>query len=493
MKTIRNALLTASLISTATTSFAQVQEAWVARYNGGFTNKTHAPVAMALDSAGNVCVAGSSQDAAGLNEYVILRYAPNGGSFPVVRYSSTNGVICTLSALALDQAGNAYVTGSGGTARFDANSALAWAATYSGNDIAVDSDGSAYVTGFSTNYFATARLDPTGSNLWVRTFEPDPSVGLWPNASQKIAVDGTGGVYVAGWESWGPPFWCDGQRTRQCRYTQPLLVKYDQAGNILWADAYAPSATDWGQTKALVLDHQGGACVAASNDLSFEYLVASIDPMGGTVWEKPLSGTYNVTAACIDKEGSVYTTGTSWLNAKLAHPDGQMLWANRQRQQPDRGAAVAVGTNGGLYLTGVQSSATNGTDSALVRYDPVNGNQLWVKRYDGPAHGDDGATAMAIAPDGSIYVTGYSANTNGGTDIFVIKYVPSATIQRRSDGSMRLQFSGQPGQTCGLEASTNFASWATLGLAEADTNGLFQFDDTNAPNFPQRMYRWHYP
>ena len=105
MKTIRNALLAASLISTA--CLAQVQEAWVARYNGGFTNKTHMPVAMALDGAGNVCVAGSSQDAAGLNQYVILRYAPNGGSFPVVRYSSTSGASCTLNALALDQVGNA--------------------------------------------------------------------------------------------------------------------------------------------------------------------------------------------------------------------------------------------------------------------------------------------------------------------------------------------------------------------------------------------------
>jgi len=100
---------------------------------------------------------------------------------------------------------------------------------------------------------------------------------------------------------------------------------------------------------------------------------------------------------------------------------------------------------------------------------------------------------MAIAPDGSIYVTGYSANTNGGSDIFVIKYVPAATIERRSDASMRVEFSGLPGQACGLEASTDLVSWATLGLVNADTNGVFQFDDTNAPFLPHRFYRWHYP
>ncbi len=31
------------------------------------------------------------------------------------------------------------------------------------------------------------------------------------------------------------------------------------------------------------------------------------------------------------------------------------------------------------------------------------------------------------------------------------------------------------------------------GPVPADTNGLFQFEATNAPLFPARFYRWHYP
>ena len=75
-----------------------------------------------------------------------------------------------------------------------------------------------------------------------------------------------------------------------------------------------------------------------------------------------------------------------------------------------------------------------------------------------------------------------------------IKYVPTtATIQREPSGAMLLQVPGAPGQTNVLKASTNLQSWADLGLVTADTNGIFQFEDTNAPLFPSRFYRWYSP
>jgi hypothetical protein len=51
--------------------------------------------------------------------------------------------------------------------------------------------------------------------------------------------------------------------------------------------------------------------------------------------------------------------------------------------------------------------------------------------YNGPANGNDGATGIAVAPDGSIYVTGYSANESGGSGIVLIKYALPATIQKK--------------------------------------------------------------
>jgi hypothetical protein len=42
--------------------------------------------------------------------------------------------------------------------------------------------------------------------------------------------------------------------------------------------------------------------------------------------------------------------------------------------------------------------------------------------------------------------------------------------------------------TFDIRASTNLQTWVDLGDIVADTNGLAQFDDTNAPSFPYRFY-----
>jgi hypothetical protein len=145
-----------------------------------------------------------------------------------------------------------------------------------------------------------------------------------------------------------------------------------------------------------------------------------------------------------------------------------------------------------IYVTGVSSNTTTGNDFATVKYD-ANGNQQWVISYNGPANGNDGASAIAVAPDGNIYVTGYSQNTSGGSDITTIKYSSITNIQKTSDGSIQLQFFGTPGQSYTFQATTNFTSWNTLGSSLADTNGNLQYLDTNAPLFPHRFYRWSPP
>jgi hypothetical protein len=51
-----------------------------------------------------------------------------------------------------------------------------------------------------------------------------------------------------------------------------------------------------------------------------------------------------------------------------------------------------------------------------------------------------------------------------------------------------LQAQGSPGESFDIEASADLLNWLDLGIATADTNGLMQFDDTNAPNYPARFY-----
>jgi hypothetical protein len=57
---------------------AQIQQAWVARYNNGLLNGTNQAVKIALDSRGNIYVLGFSQNTNTNLGYVTVKYAPNG-------------------------------------------------------------------------------------------------------------------------------------------------------------------------------------------------------------------------------------------------------------------------------------------------------------------------------------------------------------------------------------------------------------------------------
>jgi hypothetical protein len=56
---------------------AQVQQAWVAKYNNGILKGTNQAVKMALDSAGNIYITGFSQNTNGNLDYATIKYAPN--------------------------------------------------------------------------------------------------------------------------------------------------------------------------------------------------------------------------------------------------------------------------------------------------------------------------------------------------------------------------------------------------------------------------------
>jgi hypothetical protein len=50
-----------------------------------------------------------------------------------------------------------------------------------------------------------------------------------------------------------------------------------------------------------------------------------------------------------------------------------------------------------------------------------------------------------------------------------------------SDGTVILRAQGTPGESFDIEASEDLLNRLDLGSVTADTNGVMQFDDTNAP------------
>src|SRR5205823_9539481 len=88
-----------------------------ARYNGfGYGEEELA--ALALDTAGNAYVTGRSWSTNNSYDFATVKYDPNGNQLWATRFGSTNGIPDNDApfALGVDGAGDVYVTGSAGPA-----------------------------------------------------------------------------------------------------------------------------------------------------------------------------------------------------------------------------------------------------------------------------------------------------------------------------------------------------------------------------------------
>jgi hypothetical protein len=466
---------------------AQVQQAWVARYNNDITNGTNQAVKMALDGAGNIYVTGFSQNTNTNLGYVTIKYAPNGNRLWSARFDSTNYPTATPSGLALDSSNNVVVTGSALTIKYDTNGNQLWTAPFDGTALAVDASGNAFVTGWESAFY-TAKIGPTGSNIWLRSYVSP----YGPALSQAIVVDASGDAYVAGWDT----FICYTYAGFVDCYSGLLTLKYDQNGNQVWINV--PTSGRSTQVAGMALGTSNVYVI--ENDYLNPWSTFCYTMDGTAVWQSdPL---FNMTALgglVLDSLGRTTVSGSA-VPAPGNYPNtcystvrvdtnGTPLWTNYYPLSPTMaGAADAIGTDksGNTYVTGY-SPAASGTNSIVtIKYKP-DGSQVWLQSYNGLNAGNDAGTAIAIDQNGNVYVTGYETLPGGGTGIVTIKYAP-ISIQRQTNGTVLIEAQGSPGEMFDIEASTNLQTWLDLGTVTADTNGLIQFDDTNAPNLPARFY-----
>jgi hypothetical protein len=82
---------------------------------------------------------------------------------------------------------------------------------------------------------------------------------------------------------------------------------------------------------------------------------------------------------------------------------------------------VVTDNAGNAIVAGYTGEGITGTDFLIIKYSSAGG-PLWTNRYDGPAHGNDEAASVAADSSGNVFVTGYSADSNGYFDYLTIKY-----------------------------------------------------------------------
>ncbi|TKJ41333.1 hypothetical protein CEE36_08435 [candidate division TA06 bacterium B3_TA06] len=244
----------------AITLAAQVTEEWVARYDGPESRMDRAN-AIAVDDAGNVYVTGRSG-----GDYATVKYSSAGVQQWVARYDDPASGWDEAYAIAVDGAGNVYVTGTDwdyATFKYNSSGLEEWVARYdgpgSGIDLAyaltVDDAGNVYVTGHSDGSgtaidYATVKYNSSGVEEWVARYDGPPSS---IDEACAIALDGSGNVYVTG-HSYGSGTDDD-----------YATVKYSSSGVQQWAARYNGPASDVDRANAIGIDDAGNVYVTGSS------------------------------------------------------------------------------------------------------------------------------------------------------------------------------------------------------------------------------------
>jgi outer membrane protein assembly factor BamB len=150
------------------------------------------------------------------------------------------------------------------------------------------------------------------------------------------------------------------------------------------------------------------------------------------------------TAMVLSSDGStVFVTGSSqhtghgydYVTVAYAAATGAELWQTRfdgPAETDDLATDITVSADGThVFVTGASSHKVHGFDYATVAYESDTGVQLWVKRYDGPAGGDDHANAIVASPDGAtVFVTGKSPQRHHGDDYATVAYAADTGTQK---------------------------------------------------------------
>jgi hypothetical protein len=263
---------------------------------------------IATDAEGNLYVTGSFGDdfSTVLRGVFIVKYNGNGNflwATNILGYAQGQGI-------ATDAAGNAYVTGSfTGLTKFETAARVPDGARFTATDsAAMATPGKTLTMSDSASDLFVAKYDPGGNLVWVRS-----AGGASDMSGQGIAMDSFGNAYVTGKVDGTVNF--GGTALTPSQGDNVLLAKYDSSGNFLWA------TTSGGFTgSGVTTDGGGNAYVIGSLTAPFppntgpqQIFVAKYNRSGSLLWVTKQNGGQASAAAggiATDPAGNAYVAGT---------------------------------------------------------------------------------------------------------------------------------------------------------------------------------------
>lgn len=376
---------------------------------------------VALDPAGNVWLVGRYAGTVDFDNGIGVanETGVNGNGAFVLKLTSAGafqwvGTISeNLTALAVDPAGNVFVTGQyngvrdfdpgPGTftltsqdtadaflAKLDNNGGFLWAKSWGGSalyfngdtavDVAVDQDGNAYVTG---EFMGVADLDPGESTV-------------------SVTSSGTHDMYVSKFDTDGNLAWArviDG-------FAAPRALAIDSQANV-YTTGNLQTSTDF--------DPGPGSVNLSAISGGVDVFVSKLDTAGNYVWAHKLGGTIGGDgyAIAIDSNDDVYITGQiSGPNADFDPGPGVFTLTSAGSTD----IFVSRLSSAGLFVRAANIGGTGLDRGRAITVHPTTNDIYIAGQFNGTAEFDPAATTMSRTSKGSddIFLTRLSQNVIGG-------------------------------------------------------------------------------
>lgn len=313
---------------------------WQHTYNGS-ANGHDVATAVAIDSLNNIYVTGTSQNSAGNDDILILKYSPagpdqSGNPFWQITYNGPAGGAEQALSIAAGSDGVAVAgqswNGTGFdflTLKYDYSGAKLWEARHAsaggglGKKVRLDNGGNVVVTGYSATAvnkdIYTARYNgASGTLVWEKTFD-----GGYDDEGNGLYVDAAGEVYITGytWTLTGS------ENFYTARYS-------GGNGALVWQQSYESGGGNTDVAAPIVVDEAGDLFVTG----------------------------YTVTESNYD-----------FQTLKYKRDNGTQLWQrsfNATANMNDRPVGIGLSPAGEVLVAGWSDSGASNLDYYVVKYDP---------------------------------------------------------------------------------------------------------------------------
>ncbi|MFI5203703.1 MAG: T9SS type A sorting domain-containing protein [Flavobacteriales bacterium] len=431
------------ILFTAATTFAQDNRIWATYYGGtGWENFPR----VCNDKFGNVYLGGSSPSLTGIasggfqntygggpNDGFLVKFDAAGNRIWATYYGGADDDYIT--SVETDTIGNVFVAGYtlsttgiassgfqnaiGGTydafiVKFDANGNRIWGTYYGGTaseffpHVSLDKWGNIYLSGPTQSFNGIAsggfqnfhnggscdaylvKFDPNGNRIWG-TYYGGTS---FDDCRAPATIDNAGNIYLTGYSGSLSGIALNGHQNSMGGSYDAFLVKFNSAGNRMWATYYGDTAYDYGYSS--IVDDSGNIYLSGltenSSGIAFngyqntiggmqDAFVVKFDSTGNRIWGTYFGGAYGEEFSghnlVKDNTGHFYLGGNTYSSNNIAlggyqnnlittenqylvkfTMNGIPVCATYYGQSHEEECSISVDNYGNVYLAGTSQSAS---------------------------------------------------------------------------------------------------------------------------------------